>query len=275
MSHSLEQTPLGKTSTYVDTYTATLLFPLPRQTQRESIHIESPCPFYGFDLWNAYEVSWLNDKGKPLVACAQWQVPCDSANLIESKSLKLYLNSFNQTAFTSAEQVQQTLSQDLSACAGAPVAVVLLNPTDCLQQMSGDWDGICLDDEDIACDTYHVNPELLSVDKGERVSEVLYSHCLKSNCPVTGQPDWGSIRIEYSGQPINHAGLLQYIVSYRQHNEFHEHCVERIFMDILRQCQPEQLTVYARYTRRGGLDINPIRSTEPMSKVDNQRLFRQ
>ncbi len=271
MTKALDNSPLGKTSTYISHYQRDLLFPIPRQTKRDEIGIHGTLPFVGDDIWNAYEISWLNAKGKPVVAIGEFIFPCQSPNIIESKSFKLYLNSFNNTLFDSTESVTAIMQRDLSEAVGAPIKIKLfsLKEIKSLQHFSG----IYLDILDIHCDTYTTKPEFLMTED-EHVTETLYSDLLKSNCLITGQPDWGSIQITYTGKKIQHDGLLKYIVSFRNHNEFHEQCVERIFMDITTHCQPEKLLVYARYTRRGGLDINPWRSnlTTPQK---NMRLIRQ
>ena len=268
--------PLGKATEYQSHYAPELLFPIPRQLKRSEIGIvDAALPFVGEDWWNAYELSWLNPKGKPVVAVGSFRVPADSPNLIESKSFKLYLNSFNQTSFPTTEAVSETMAHDLSAAAGQPVDVSLhplsTRPTAAI----GLPQGILIDDLDIACDRYQPAPELLATTSGEVVEEALYSHLLKSNCLVTGQPDWAMVVIRYRGQPIDRASLLRYIVSFRNHNEFHEQCVERIFTDLQARCQPQALAVHARYTRRGGLDINPFRSTGDYPAPDNTREIRQ
>ena len=268
--------PLGQPTEYRATYAPELLYPIPRQLKRDELGITGgSLPFVGEDIWNAYEVSWLNTKGKPHVALATFHVPADSPNLIESKSFKLYLNSFNQTAFTDATAVQRVLLGDLSAAAGANVLVKIEEFSGRPRPSAGYPTGVLLDSLDIACDRYQPAPELLSAGDAPVVEETLYSHLLKSNCLVTGQPDWAMVVIHYRGRPIERAGLLRYIVSFRNHNEFHEQCVERIFCDITRQCAPETLSVYARYTRRGGLDINPFRSSVESTAPDNMREIRQ
>ena len=239
------------------------------------IGIHSTLPFHGIDIWNAYEISWLNTKGKPMVALGEFIIPCTSPNLIESKSFKLYLNSFNNTQFDSFAAVQALMQRDLSEAAGEAVNVKLSTLDNSKEQITLHLSGTNLDSLDINCETYQPSPFLLTTDD-EEVTETLTSDLLKSNCLVTGQPDWGSVQISYSGKQINHEGLLQYIISFRHHNEFHEQCVERIFMDISKHCQPTSLSVYARYTRRGGLDINPWRGTGDMKALLNQqRLIRQ
>lgn len=267
--------PLGKASSYISQYTPSLLFPIPRARKREEIGVPTPLPFYGFDTWNAYEVSWLNPKGKPVVAIAQVDIACSSKNIIESKSFKLYLNSFNGTKFDSEVDVKSILERDIRMAVEGDVLIQLINPNALVGQCIAGFVGECIDAYDVACDTYTVNPKYLFSDPLEIVDECIFSNLLKSNCLVTGQPDWGSVYIHYRGYKINKLGLLQYIVSFRDHNEFHEQCVERIFMDISERCNPEQLTVEARYTRRGGLDINPIRSTENSRPASNIRMPRQ
>ena len=277
-----EQSQLGKASAYVDQYDPSLLFPIPRQGKREEIGIRGAAPFFGADLWTAFELSWLNLRGKPQVAIAHITVPCESPNIIESKSFKLYLNSFNNSRFADAGEVLARLRQDLSEAAwrGAPtrssVGVRLLSPEQFDQEAVQELDGLNLDRLDIECSRYTPAPELLSVNTAEsQVTETLSSRLLKSNCLVTGQPDWGSVQIHYSGQPIDQAGLLAYLVSFRNHNEFHEQCVERIFMDLWTRCRPSRLSVYARYTRRGGLDINPLRTSHPQALPPSVRTARQ
>jgi len=273
---------LGKASHYVDRYDRGLLFPLPRLPKRQEIGLGDTVPFVGADLWTSFELSWLNPRGKPQVALAHVTVPCESPNLIESKSFKLYLNSFNQTVFDDAEAVQQTLRADLSEAAwrgserSGTVGVRVLGPTHWEHERVQVLDGLSLDRLDVECSHYAPAPELLHADPSQGVvSEVLVSDLLKSNCLVTGQPDWGSVRIAYTGAPIDQEGLLRYIVSFRQHNEFHEQCVERIFHDVWTRCRPTKLAVYARYTRRGGLDINPWRSSHPDQPPANVRTARQ
>ncbi len=277
-----EQSPLGKASAYIDQYDAALLFPIARAGKRAELGIDGAPPFFGADLWTAFELSWLNLRGKPLVALAHITVPCETPNIIESKSFKLYLNSFNNTRFADAAEVQARLRIDLSEAAWrgaahpATVGVKLLQPELFDRERVQELDGLNLDRLDIECTQYQPAPELLTAQWDEApVSEVLVSHLLKSNCLVTGQPDWGSVQIRYSGPQINQEHLLQYLVSFRNHNEFHEQCVERIFMDLWTRCQPIKLAVYARYTRRGGLDINPLRTSHPQQLPANSRTARQ
>ena len=280
--HSPDQSPLGKASAYADQYDPSLLFPLARAPKRAEICITGNVPFVGADLWTAFELSWLNERGKPQVALAHITVPCETPNIVESKSFKLYLNSYNNTRFATAQDVQARLRADISEAvwrgAETPgtVGVRLVLPEQFDQEPLHELDGLLLDRLDIECQTYQPAPELLRAAMDEApVSEVLVSHLLKSNCLVTGQPDWGSVRIAYSGPQIDQERLLQYIVSFRNHNEFHEQCVERIFMDLWTRCKPIKLTVYARYTRRGGLDINPLRTSHPQQLPANTRTARQ
>lgn len=277
-----EQSQLGKSSSYVDQYDAALLFPIARRSKRDEIGLTGTLPFFGADLWTAYELSWLNPRGKPQLALARITVPAESTHIVESKSVKLYLNSFNNSVFADASAVQTRLREDLSAAIWqgeavmSSVGVQLVLPQDFDKEPVHELDGLNLDRLDLECAHYQPAPELLAAQFNEApVTETLTSQLLKSNCLVTGQPDWGSVRISYTGPQIDQAGLLQYIVSYRNHNEFHEQCVERIFMDIWRACKPSKLEVYARYTRRGGVDINPWRTSHPMAAPVNIRTARQ
>ncbi|SFU80442.1 7-cyano-7-deazaguanine reductase [Paenacidovorax caeni] len=276
------QSPLGKASAYADQYDPALLFPIARAPKRAEIGITGTQPFFGADLWTAFELSWLNARGKPQVALAHVTVPCETPNIIESKSFKLYLNSFNGTRFDSSEAVRERLRADLSeaawrgAASPGTVGVRLVAPEQFDQEPVHELSGLDLDRLDVECTHYQPEPALLTAAFDEApVTETLTSRLLKSNCLVTGQPDWGSVQISYSGPQIDQAGLLQYIVSFRNHNEFHEQCVERIFMDITARCRPLKLTVYARYTRRGGLDINPLRTSHPQQLPRNVRTARQ
>ncbi len=275
------QSQLGKSSAYVDQYAPQLLFPLPRQSKRDEIGIRADrsLPFMGADLWTAYELSWLNARGKPQVAIAQINVPCESPCIVESKSFKLYLNSFNNTVFDNSEEVRSRIAQDIGTSAwGKPakVGVQLWLPEQFALQKIEQPQGLSIDRLDIDCAHYVPRPELLTAATHEKpVSEILTSDLLKSNCLVTNQPDWGSVQIAYSGPQIDQAGLLAYIVSFRNHNEFHEQCVERMYTDIMARCKPAKLSVYARYTRRGGLDINPFRCSHPMAMPLNVRTARQ
>ncbi|MCP1624372.1 NADPH-dependent 7-cyano-7-deazaguanine reductase QueF [Pseudomonas nitroreducens] len=276
MQHPAEHSPLGKSSEYVSSYAPELLFPISRTTKWAELGLTAETlPYQGVDLWNCYELSWLTDSGKPVVAIGEFSIPAQSPNIIESKSFKLYLNSLNQTAFDNAEAVRAVMERDLSAAAGAPVGVRVRGLDEVASEGVAVIEGTCVDDLDIAVQSYdHPRPELLRCDDTRRVDEVLYSHLLKSNCPVTGQPDWGTLVVEYNGPALDAASLLAYVVSFRQHQDFHEQCVERIYLDLQRLLQPTRLTVYARYVRRGGLDINPYRSSEAV-QPDNRRLVRQ
>ena len=280
-----EQSQLGKTSRYVDQYDASLLFPIARAGKRAEIGIAERVPFFGADMWTAFELSWLNLRGKPQVALAHFTIPCESTNIIESKSFKLYLNSFNNTPFADVEAVKTRLRADLTeavwrnATPGATlssIGVTVLGPDLFDREPVHELDGLNLDRLDIDCTQYTPAPALLRATPNEQpVSEVLVSNLLKSNCLVTGQPDWASVQISYTGDQIEQGGLLQYLVSFRNHNEFHEQCVERIFADVWRRCQPLKPAVYARYTRRGGLDINPFRTSQPQALPRNVRTARQ
>ena len=273
---------LGKASAYADQYAPDLLFPIPRAAKRQALGVTAVLPFLGADMWTAFELSWLGPRGKPQLALAHITVPCESSHIIESKSLKLYLNSFNNTVFADAAAVLAHLRADLNEAAwrGAvvqsSVGVRLLDPELFDREPVQELDGLSLDRLDVECRQYTPAPELLRAAADEPpVTEVLTSRLLKSNCLVTGQPDWGSVQISYSGAAIDQEGLLQYLVSFRNHHEFHEQCVERIFMDIWQRCQPHKLAVYARYTRRGGLDINPFRTSYAQALPANVRTARQ
>lgn len=275
MKQPLGHLNLGQPTQYPTQFDATLLQAVPRQLNRSPIGIpeQQPLPFTGVDVWTGYELSWLNQHGLPQVAVAEFSVPCSSVNLIESKSFKLYLNSFNDSRWHSWQAVATQLEHDLSDCSGAAVTVRLMTLREATQLAIGDLPGDCIDEQAISIDSYDYDPQLLAVSSHTLVTETLHSHLLKSNCLITNQPDWGSMVISYRGQQLDRAALLRYIVAFRHHNEFHEQCVERIFMD-LQQFKPQQLTVYARYTRRGGLDINPFRSNfeQPPATI---RLVRQ
>lgn len=271
---ALHNAPLGKSSEYPEQYSPELLFPVPRDDNRRRLGLaDGRWPWFGEDLWQAWEVSWLRPSGVPVVAWAEFRVPAASEALIESKSWKLYLNSLNQTVFSTPEQLQATVEKDLSSACGAAVHMRLHSIDDSAMAHGRPQEFELIDDEPVERVGYQYDSGLLSA-TGDVVSEKLCSHLLKSNCPVTGQPDWGTLTIEYTGPRVSRAGLLKYVVGFRQKQDFHEHCVETVFMDLMARCQPQQLTVCARYTRRGGLDINPWRSTEP-GAAPSLRLIRQ
>ncbi|MGV3003075.1 NADPH-dependent 7-cyano-7-deazaguanine reductase QueF [Vibrio sp. E150_018] len=289
MTHSSKQTKyanakelqgltLGQATQYNHDYDASLLQPVPRSLNRDDLGLKdsTELPFVGGDIWTLYELSWLNNKGLPQVAIGDVILPPTSPHLIESKSFKLYLNSFNQTRFESWQQVEQIIAQDLSNCAGEAVEVILRPLSHYTQQPITTMQGQCIDEQDIEITDYQFDESYLDGSTSpQEVSECLHSHLLKSNCLITNQPDWGSVEIEYTGKKINQEALLRYLVSFREHNEFHEQCVERIFCDIMKYCQPKKLSVYARYTRRGGLDINPFRSTHLTRPSQMIRMARQ
>ena len=257
-----ENSPLGRQQNYLSDYSPQLLYPISRAQGYAKLGIQGALPFCGVDSWTAYELSWLNQKGKPIVAMARIDVPCESPNIIESKSFKLYLNSLNQSRFSDQEQVAQLLAADLSNSAGLPVTVKMLDAQTWPAAESCMASYRCIDGQDIDIDRYKPDAQLLQSNARNVVFEQLVSHLLRSNCPVTGQPDWGSLYLDYRGPQIDQAGLLRYLVSFREHQGFHEQCVEQIFLDLMHRCRPEKLTVAARYLRRGGLDINPVRSTD-------------
>lgn len=270
----MSEIPLGRPTGYSTDYAPNLLFPVARDDARATLGIGAHLPFTGTDIWNAWELTWLNVAGKPIVATATFYVDAVSPNIIESKSLKLYLNSFAMTRFASADEVAASITTDLSRTAGDDVVVRISTAANSENSSISEFPGICIDDLDIGASAENVDAGLLRCDGDEVIREELYSHLLRSNCPVTNQPDMGSVLIRYRGPKIDRSSLLQYIVSFRQHNDFHEACVERIFLDIKERCSPQALTVYARYNRRGGLDINPFR-TDADETPDNLRLWRQ
>jgi 7-cyano-7-deazaguanine reductase len=269
-----QELPLGREVPYPEQYSPELLYAVSRSEQRERLGHSGPLPFHGGDIWNAWELTWLAPDGMPRCATAEIRVPFDSPNIIESKSLKLYLNSFAMSHYASGADVAEAIEADLSDCTGADVGVVLsrASSTDVLRLSR--LPGFCLDALRVGCDAEAVDPSLLRSDPGDLVTEDLHTHLLRSLCPVTHQPDLGSVLVTYKGPRIDREGLLRYIVSFRQHEDFHESCVERMFVDILDRCRPEKLTVYARYQRRGGIDINPFRSNFE-ADVPNARLWRQ
>ena len=283
-----EDSPLGRVSNYPDKYDAGLLYPISRAQGRDGVLAEGALPFEGVDIWNAYEVSWLNDKGKPSVAVAVLTVPASSPNIVESKSLKLYLGSLNQSVFTCIDDVVRIIQRDVSGIVGEGILVSLSligsEQVSCAGSLAGSatqrkevelTSAVCVDNENITADEYSINATLLGLESGgEMVDECLSSHLLRSNCPVTGQPDWATIFVHYQGPKICRQSFLKYIISYRNHNDFHEQCVERVFVDIMKECQPDGLSVYGRYTRRGGIDINPFRSNFEVCS-NNTKLMRQ
>ena len=266
---------LGKQVSYKSKYDNSLLFPIKRNLARDKIIKETALPFNGYDLWNCYELSWLDSKGKPEVSIMHFVVPADSEFLIESKSVKLYLNSFNNTKFANEEEVYNLIKSDLSKTTGLPVKVDINKLSHYKNQPLNIFEGILLDEIPVEISQYQVTSELLKIDlnyQEQIIEEVLYSNLLKSNCLVTGQPDWASIQISYKGKKIDHQSLLKYLISYRNHNGFHEECIEHIFIDILEKCEPEKLTIFAKYTRRGGVDISPFRTTLDIKNTEDPKI---
>lgn len=264
---------LGKMISYPTKYDPKLLFPISRSVNRAELGSATLPVFHGIDVWRAFEISWLNLQGKPLVAVGEFIFSAHSPNLIESKSFKLYLNSLNGARFASAVEVLALLKRDLSAVSESKVEVKLDLIDSIAPEKFTVLNGTCIDDIEVECPVYHPDASFLHVNE-RQVNETLYSHLLKSNCPVTNQPDWGSVEISYLGREIDRAGLVQYIVSFRDHSGFHEQCVERMYVDIMSRCSPDHLTIQALYTRRGGLDINPLRSSHEVI-YQNKRLVRQ
>jgi 7-cyano-7-deazaguanine reductase len=280
----LSKLTLGENTEYSSQYNPDLLQAVPRSLNRDDLAIDQQhLPFVGEDVWYGFELSWLNPKGKPVVAVAEFRFSCRSENIVESKSFKLYLNSFNQTKFDTIKSVEQRLIADLSAITNSSAQVRLFGVEHCPELVIAKQvnECVCIDNEDISIETYQYDAQLLCTvldaetqDNDTVIDEALVSHLLKSNCLITNQPDWASIYITYRGKKINHGILLKYLISFRQHSEFHEQCVERIYCDLQKYCQPEELTVFARYTRRGGLDINPFRSSH-LQQAPSKRTLRQ
>ena len=270
---------LGMQTAYPSHYDPSLLFPINRAVQRANLPLlnKPVLPFFGIDIWNAYELGWLNTKGKPQIALAEFIIPADSPMMIESKSLKLYLNSLNNERFLSSDELGVQLKNDLSTATGASVQVRILEPEKASTTGIQELTGVLLDRLDLEVDPLiAADPTILSADQAAApIKQCLVSHLLKSNCPVTNQPDWASIQIQYFGRPINEEGLLRYLIGFRQLGEFHEDCVETIFCAIKERCAPEKLAVFARYTRRGGLDIIPFRADYNAAWPANVRHARQ
>lgn len=266
------ESPLGKSVDHFTEYFPKHLFPIPRKDERKKSGTGSAF-FFGEDVWNAYEISWLDSKGKPRIAIGTFRFPATTENIVESKSVKLYLNSFNQTRFPSTESVAAAMEKDLSEAAKGSVSVSLAGPEKFREFVFVEPGGVCIDELDIEIDQYRPEPGFLK-SGGEKTEERLYSNLLRTNCPVTGQPDWATVVVDYRGQEIDRAGLLRYLASFREHSDFHENCVERMFVDILKRCKPAMLAVHARFTRRGGIDINPYRSNFEATP-QNFRLARQ
>jgi 7-cyano-7-deazaguanine reductase len=270
----LHQNPLGKASHYPQEYAPEVLCAVSRQDARKNLELGEALPFHGEDIWNAWELTWLDKSGRPVVATATIRIPCDSENIVESKSLKLYLNSFAMTRYDSAVMLQQIIEADLSKTTNCKTKVALTTAAEPASDTIGQLPGTCIDNAEGDFSANEIDPTVLASNEKEIVAEELHSHLLRSNCPVTNQPDMGSVLIRYQGPKIDKSRLLQYIVSFRQHNDFHEACVERMFIHIKQYCKPQRLTVYARYTRRGGIDINPFRS-DFEDAAENIRLWRQ
>ena len=271
---NLDASPLGHATKYADRYDVTLLYPVDRAPQRAELGLDAALPFSGVDLWTAYELSWLDAAGKPQIAIATFAVPAESPRLVESKSLKLYLTAMNQTRFASATELDATLTRDLTAATGAQVDVSLTLPDRFAALPYAELAGECLDASPLAAPDREPVPKALAA-SGLTITETLFTRLFRSVCPVTGQPDYASVQIAYCGSRIDHAGLLRYLVSFRCYPGFHEHCVERIFADVWGRCRPEALTVYARFTRRGGIDINPYRTSGDDPAPANARTARQ
>jgi 7-cyano-7-deazaguanine reductase len=271
---TLDRSPLGKATDYPDRYDPALLFPIARSAQREAIGISGALPFRGVDLWTAYEISWLDPQGKPQLAVGEFRVPADSPAIVESKSLKLYLGSFAQEALPGIEALGRRIAADLARVCGADVQVALTQAALFRGLAIEELPGESLDALDVAVDAYELAPEVLGAAE-VGAEETLRSALFRTNCPVTGQPDYADVMVRYRGPRIDRTALLRYFVSYRKHAAFHETCVERIFVDLLERCRPQALTVYARFLRRGGIDINPFRSNVESAPSSAARTPRQ
>ena len=272
MSDNKPDLLLGKNVPVADQYSPSLLYPIPREAARATLGLTDGVPFFGVDLWHAYEVSWLDERGKPEVRVGRFFVPAESPFMVESKSFKLYLNSLNGTAYSNERQVHETITRDISAVVGSDVELELL-PVDAPELEGGVPEGDCLDGLEVSIDDSPPGIELLRAAE-EVAEESLYSHLLRSLCPVTGQPDWATVYLHYRGKKIDRKSLLRYLIAFRKHQEFHEQCVERMFVDLHGLMAPDFLEIQAFYTRRGGLDINPFRSTDPAA-VPLSRMNRQ
>jgi len=271
---TLDGSPLGRATDYPDRYDPALLFPIERAAQREAIGLRGALPFGGVDVWTAYEISWLDARGKPEVAIGEFRVPCDSPALVESKSLKLYIGAFAQEPAGTIDDLARRIEADLSRACGASVAVALASLERSRAGVLTELPGESIDAVAIATDVYEIDAASLSA-AGPSTEETLRSALFRSRCPVTGQPDTGDVMVRYRGRRIDRAGLLRYLVSYRRHAAFHENCIERMFVDILQRCAPQTLTVYARFMRRGGIDINPFRSNFEPEPPPGARTVRQ
>ncbi len=256
---------LGVHTPVVDEYSPRLLYPIPRSEGRARLGLKEPLPFAGADLWHAYEMSWLDHTGKPVARVGRFTIGASSPNMVESKSFKLYLNSLNNTRFASDEEAAATIKRDIGRTVEEEVALELFDPDD--RFLTGaELSGVCLDNLSVAIKPGEPEATMLRMQAAEIAEERLYSHLLRSLCPVTGQPDWATVWIHYRGAALDHSSVLQYIIAYRQHQEFHEQCVERMYNDIWQRCAPEFLHIQAFYTRRGGLDISPFRSSDPAAR---------
>ncbi|TMG85596.1 MAG: NADPH-dependent 7-cyano-7-deazaguanine reductase QueF [Betaproteobacteria bacterium] len=271
---TLEGSPLGKSTGYPERYDPALLFPIARSDARQALGLTSELPFGGADLWTAYEISWLDALGKPQLAIGRFRIPADSPRIVESKSLKLYLGSFAQEHAAQTSELVRRIEADLARACGAAVAVVLASPADGRATRIVPLPGESLDELAITTDVYEPSPTLLAA-HGPEVDETLRSALFRSRCPVTGQPDYGDLMIRYRGPRIDRIRLLRYLISYRRHAAFHESCVEQMFIDILHRCTPQALTIYGRFLRRGGIDINPFRSNFEVGPDDEARTARQ
>lgn len=269
----MDDLPLGKTAAIPSSYAPEVLRGVSRAAARRQAGIASPLPFSGTDLWTAWELTWLDSRGKPIVATATLSYDATSPRIVESKSLKLYLNSLAGMRFVTQDDVAPTITRDVSKVVGDRVTIQI-DPLPAATATVGTLPGSLLDGLEVENFPDTPDATVLTTVDDDIVDEALHTHLLYSLCPVTGQPDTGSLLIRYRGPRIDRASLLRYIVAYRSHTDFHEACVEKVFVDLKTQCGCERLSVYARYNRRGGLDINPFRS-DYETTTDNPRLWRQ
>lgn len=274
---------LGQSTSYPKTYAPDMLYPIPRALGRANLALPADALSIGMDWWQVFEMSWLNLHGISQVAMARLAIPATSDYIVESKSLKLYFNSLNFTEFDNQQAVKATVEKDLSACLKTDVTLEIFEVNIANSLPISAPQGDCIDnaldssDKKIAI-VSNVNPSSLTVahqGASDSQLQILHSHLLRSNCPVTNQPDWGTLEIQIDSQPIDRAGLLEYILSFRQHNGFHEQCVEQIFSDLTQVFAPKTLMVRAWYTRRGGIDINPCRVSDISLLPPPSRLNRQ
>ena len=262
----MSENPLGKKTRYPKKYNSGLLYPIPRLTVRSLLDLEKNLIMYGVDHWHAYEIAWLDSSGKPKVAIGEFLFDANSKNIIESKSLKLYLNSLNEELYKDINEVVERITKDLSQVSCSEVKVVLFPPSEIEDAIFSNRRGTSIDSELIEHLASHPDEGVLQTENDTIIDAELYSDLFRSNCPVTGQPDWASFDIKYTGPKIKPDSLLSYLCSFRHHDGYHEECAERIYRDITLQCRPTKLKIRLNFLRRGGIDINIYRSTNPITE---------